>query len=67
MRARCSLNALAVARTLVNATLATAATCGNGIVEGLEECDDRATGDLWIADVGQNLFEDMKPVFVRGS
>src|SRR5438552_11245030 len=42
MRARCSLG-LAVAVTLVSAALATAATCGNGVVEGTEECDDGNT------------------------
>src|ERR1051325_10859582 len=43
MRARCSLPALAIALTLVNATLAPASTCGNGFVEGVEECDDGNT------------------------
>src|SRR3989454_1684896 len=43
MRARCSPFILAVAVTLVSAALATAATCGNGVVEGTEECDDGNT------------------------
>src|SRR5437899_6093868 len=43
MRARCLPLALAVVLTLLGAGLATAATCGNGVVEGTEECDDGNT------------------------
>src|ERR1051326_8418168 len=40
MRACCLPLALAIALTLVGVGLAPAATCGNGFVEGTEECDD---------------------------
>src|SRR6059036_2603751 len=43
MRACCLPLALAVALMLVSAGRATAATCGNGVVEGTEECDDGNT------------------------
>src|SRR5437870_10425922 len=43
MRACCLPLALAAALMLVSAGRATAATCGNGVVEGTEECDDGNT------------------------